>query len=54
MSITAIITGTGLYTPPASITNQELVAAFNRYVELFNERHASEIANGELEGAEAN
>ena len=49
MSITAIITGTGLYTPPASITNQELVAAFNRYVDLFNERHGTEIANGEFE-----
>ncbi|MFC4261212.1 beta-ketoacyl-ACP synthase III [Marinobacter lacisalsi] len=47
--MTAIITGTGLYTPPASITNEELVASFNQYVELFNERHAAEIANGEVD-----
>ncbi len=49
MSITAIITGTGLYTPPASITNEELVASFNQYVELHNERHAAEIASGDVE-----
>ncbi len=49
MSITAIITGTGLYTPPATITNEELVVSFNRYVELFNERHGAEIARGEVE-----
>lgn len=48
MSITAIITGTGLFTPPATITNEELVTAFNRYVELFNERHADDIAKGEV------
>lgn len=49
MSITAIITGTGLYTPPASISNEELVAAFNEYVKRFNERNATEIASGEVE-----
>ena len=49
MSITAIITGTGLYTPPASISNEELVAAFNEYVERFNSRHAAEIARGDVD-----
>ncbi len=49
MSITAIITGTGLYTPPASISNEELVASFNQYVESFNERNADAIARGDLE-----
>lgn len=49
MSITAIITGTGLYTPSDSISNEELVASFNRYVELFNDRNAAKIASGEVE-----
>jgi len=40
------ISGTGLYTPTASISNEELVAAFNRYVELDNAQHASEIKAG--------
>jgi beta-ketodecanoyl-[acyl-carrier-protein] synthase len=40
------ITGTGVWTPPETITNEELVDSFNRYVELQNQRHASEIASG--------
>ncbi|QSP93719.1 beta-ketoacyl-ACP synthase III [Marinobacter salinisoli] len=47
--IKAVISGTGLYTPPASIDNDELVEAFNQYVELFNSEHAEEIARGDLE-----
>ena len=46
--IKAVISGTGLYTPPATITNDELVDAFNQYVELFNSEHAEEIASGEV------
>ncbi len=46
--IKAVISGTGLYTPPATIDNDELVQAFNAYVELYNERHRDEIARGEL------
>ncbi|MFC0704363.1 beta-ketoacyl-ACP synthase III [Marinobacter persicus] len=44
----AVISGTGLYTPPATITNDELVEAFNQFVELFNEEHAEAIARGEV------
>lgn len=40
------ISGSGLYTPPFAISNDELVAAFNAYVRLHNGRHASEIAGG--------
>lgn len=40
------ITGTGLYTPPLTISNDELVASFNAYVEQFNQRHAADIAAG--------
>ena len=47
--IRAVISGTGLYTPPATITNDELVEAFNAFVELHNARHADEIASGDLE-----
>jgi len=42
----AVITGTGLYQPPHVITNAELVESFNRYVDLYNEGHAAEIAAG--------
>ena len=45
----AVISGTGLYTPPASITNDELVEAFNQYVELFNNEHADAIARGDID-----
>ncbi len=43
----AVITTTGLYTPPQSVSNAELVVAFNAYVALFNEEHAGAIAAGE-------
>jgi len=47
--ITPVISATGLYTPPETISNEELVASFNAYVELFNQRHAAEIASGAVE-----
>lgn len=43
-----VISGTGLYTPADSISNEELVASFNRYVDTFNAEHADAIAAGEL------
>ena len=43
-----VISGTGLYRPPHVITNAELVEAFNRYVELQNEKNAVAIAAGDL------
>lgn len=42
-----VISGTGLWTPPQSITNEELVESFNEYVRRYNERHAAEIEAGE-------
>lgn len=42
----AVITGTGLYVPPHVITNAELVASFNAYVERFNTEHAAAIEAG--------
>jgi beta-ketodecanoyl-[acyl-carrier-protein] synthase len=41
-----VISGTGLHVPPQVISNDELVAAFNRYVEQHNAAHADEIAAG--------
>ncbi|MDG2527383.1 beta-ketoacyl-ACP synthase III [Caulobacter endophyticus] len=43
----AVIAATGLYTPPFSISNVELVDAFNAYVERFNAANAEAIAAGE-------
>jgi len=40
------ISSTGLFTPPHTISNAELVAAYNRYAALENERHAEAIAAG--------
>ena len=45
----AVIAATGLYTPPYSISNEELVAAFNAYVANFNAEHAAEIAAGQVQ-----
>ncbi|MBF6629827.1 MAG: beta-ketoacyl-ACP synthase III [Comamonas sp.] len=44
-----VISGTGLYQPPYTISNAELVEAFNHYADIQNERLASEIASGARE-----
>jgi beta-ketodecanoyl-[acyl-carrier-protein] synthase len=44
--LTVAISATGLWTPPDSITNAELVASFNAYAERFNAEHAAEIEAG--------
>ena len=43
------IAATGLYTPPHSISNAELVEAFNAYVDIANDENAKAIAAGEAE-----
>jgi beta-ketodecanoyl-[acyl-carrier-protein] synthase len=45
----AAITGHGVFTPSEVITNDELVEAFNAYVDRWNEVHAPQIAAGEVE-----
>lgn len=45
----AVIAATGLYTPPFSLSNAELVETFNAYVERFNAANARAIAAGEIE-----
>jgi beta-ketodecanoyl-[acyl-carrier-protein] synthase len=44
----AVIAATGLYTPPHAVSNEELVEAFNTFVERFNARNADQIAAGEI------
>ena len=43
------ITGAGVFTPSETITNDELVASFNAYADLYNAENAAQIAAGELE-----
>ena len=43
-----VISATGLFTPPESISNAELVASFNAYVDAHNSAHAAAIAAGEM------
>ncbi|MEL6450641.1 MAG: beta-ketoacyl-ACP synthase III [Pseudomonadota bacterium] len=49
MTFTPIITGTGVFTPTLSISNAELVTAFNAYADRYNAAHADEIAAGTVE-----
>jgi beta-ketodecanoyl-[acyl-carrier-protein] synthase len=42
-----VISGTGVFTPEQTITNEELVAAFNAWATRENERNAADIASGE-------
>ncbi|MEM7615539.1 MAG: beta-ketoacyl-ACP synthase III, partial [Pseudomonadota bacterium] len=41
-----VISGTGVFTPPDVITNEELVVAFNAYADAQNAEHAAEISAG--------
>ncbi len=47
-----VISGTGLYTPSESISNEELIACFNAYVNQFNAEHAAAIADGSVKALE--
>jgi beta-ketodecanoyl-[acyl-carrier-protein] synthase len=52
MSLVALpsvsITGTGLFTPPESISNAELVVSLTEAVLKWNAEHAEEIVSGDL------
>ena len=47
--MSVVISGTGLFTPKESITNEELVESFNQYVSIFNESNKELIDSGDLE-----
>ena len=44
-----VLSGSGVYTPPFSISNEELVESFNTYVRRFNQKNAARIEAGEVE-----
>jgi beta-ketodecanoyl-[acyl-carrier-protein] synthase len=44
-----VLSGSGVYTPPFSISNEELVESFNTYVHNYNRENASQIESGEIE-----
>ncbi|GAA0781276.1 beta-ketoacyl-ACP synthase III [Shewanella aestuarii] len=45
--IKVVISGSGLFVPPYSVSNQELVESYNSYVDLHNQQHAALIDSGE-------
>jgi len=47
-----VISGSGVFTPTDIITNEELVASFNQYVDLFNSENDAAIAAGEVTALE--
>jgi beta-ketodecanoyl-[acyl-carrier-protein] synthase len=47
--MTVVISGAGLWTPPHSISNAELVASYNAWANRFNAEHDSDIAGGAVE-----
>lgn len=49
MSVDVVISGAGLWHPPHRITNEELVASYNAWVDLHNATHADAIAAGTAE-----
>ncbi len=48
MNKNIVISGTGLYTPPHSVSNEELVEALNAHADKYNEENAAAIEAGEL------
>jgi beta-ketodecanoyl-[acyl-carrier-protein] synthase len=48
MNHPVVISGTGLFTPPHAVSNEELVSSFNAYVAAYNREHAEAIAAGTL------
>ena len=46
-----VISGTGLYTPAQSISNEELVESFNTWAQRFNRDNAAAIERGKVEAA---
>ncbi len=48
MSNPVVISATGLWVPPHSISNQELVTAYNGYADKYNSEHADAISAGQI------
>jgi len=48
MAQQVVMSGTGLWTPKHSITNEELIDSYNDYSDKFNAQNADKIAAGEI------
>ena len=48
MTSSVVISGSGLWKPDHSISNEELVDAYNAYAKQFNHQHSEAIEKGEL------
>lgn len=48
MTRQVVISGTGLWTPQYSISNEELIDSYNDYADKFNAENAEKIAAGEI------
>jgi beta-ketodecanoyl-[acyl-carrier-protein] synthase len=48
MASSVVISGSGLWKPAHSVSNEELVEAYNAYAIQFNQQHLSAIEQGEL------
>ena len=46
MSQSVVISGTGLWKPESTITNEELVESYNAYADKYNAENEALIANG--------
>ncbi|MFT6806945.1 MAG: beta-ketodecanoyl-[acyl-carrier-protein] synthase [Saprospiraceae bacterium] len=46
MSMKVVISGTGLFTPKYTLSNEELVACYNEHADEFNASHSTEIESG--------
>lgn len=44
-----VISGVGLWTPPHTVTNDELVASYNAFANKYNAEHDADIAAGRME-----
>jgi beta-ketodecanoyl-[acyl-carrier-protein] synthase len=49
MASTVVISGTGLWTPAYSVSNEELVEAYNAHADQFNTENVAAIGRGEIE-----
>jgi beta-ketodecanoyl-[acyl-carrier-protein] synthase len=48
MTPSVVISGSGLWKPAHSISNEELVLAYNAYAEQFNQKHLQAIEQGDI------
>ena len=52
MTNSVVISGSGLWNPPHSISNEELVDAYNAYATQFNQQNADAVSYTHLRAHE--